>query len=77
MPKFVLVTQPGCRWCERAVEALDSRGLPYSLVNLATHAEVKTFFKDAGFETVPQVFYDGRHIGGCTDLLAFIDKESQ
>lgn len=67
-----IYTKPGCPYCVRAKALLDSKGVGYQeyvvgddpvkrgeLVKLAH-----------GSRTVPQIFVDGHHVGGCDDLYA-------
>ena len=71
MPKVEIYTRAFCGYCYRAKRLLDSKGIEY--------LELEVFFggperqemiqRSGGRTTVPQIFIDGRHIGGCTDLM--------
>ena len=67
--QYKVVTQTGCKWCVEAKVLLDTLKLPFTEVHLKTDKELSAF-KDSGFDTLPQIWEDGRHIGGYTDLLA-------
>ena len=71
MPKVEIYTRAFCGYCYRAKRLLDSKGIEYM--------EREVFFggperqvmieRSGGRTTVPQIFIDGRHIGGCNELM--------
>ncbi len=63
-PDVVLFTRAGCRFCLRAKRLLGDRGIPYDDVP----ATLRTLRGVSGRQSTPQVFIDGRHVGGCDDL---------
>ncbi len=71
MPDVLIYTQPWCPFCERAVYTLTQKGVAFREINApngsAERAEAK---KLSGRATVPQIFVNERHIGGCDDLMA-------
>ena len=67
--QYKVVTKSGCVWCGEAKSLLTALKLPYTEVRLKTDKELSAF-KDSGFDTLPQIWEDGRHIGGYTNLLA-------
>jgi glutaredoxin 3 len=72
MPTIEIYTQPWCPFCARAMHLLSSKGVEFREIN-APHgsAERKEAARRSnGRTTVPQIFIDGRHIGGCDDLVA-------
>lgn len=71
MAAIEIYTQPYCPYCSRAKQLLDSKGAAYKEIN-APHgtAERTESIKRSGRTSVPQIFIDGRHIGGCDDLMA-------
>lgn len=66
-----IYTQPWCPYCDRAMALLDGKGVQYREIS-APHgtAERQESMSRSGRSSVPQIFIDGRHIGGCDDLLA-------
>jgi glutaredoxin 3 len=62
----------GCPYCIRAVRLLDSKGVDYEVVNVDFGGEKKKQMvqRANGRTTVPQIFIDGSHVGGCDDLMA-------
>ncbi len=66
-----IYTQPWCPYCERAMGLLDQKGAAYREINAPQgSAERKQAVQRSGRTSVPQIFIDGTHIGGCDDLLA-------
>lgn len=66
----VIITRDGCPFCFKAKELLESKGLDY--VELSYDAiGLKSVRAMTGRETVPQVFLNGKHIGGFDDLSAY------
>ena len=71
MPKVEIYTQPWCPYCSRAVSLLQKKGVPFQEID-APHGtpQREEAMARSGQATVPQVFIDGRHVGGCDDLMA-------
>lgn len=65
---ILLFTKPGCTFCTRAKRLLQERGLPYE--ELPTNPRILRALP--GARTTPQVFINGQHIGGATELEAFL-----
>jgi peroxiredoxin/glutaredoxin len=64
---IALLGRAGCPHCARAKALLSARGLPFREleVNLS---ELRAI---SGRATTPQIYIDGRHIGGADDLEAY------
>ncbi|MEO1086293.1 MAG: glutathione peroxidase [Acidobacteriota bacterium] len=61
---ILLMTRPGCSFCARAKSMLQERGLPYAEVD----ATPRMLRAASGSQRTPQVFIDGKHIGGADEL---------
>ena len=61
-----------CPYCWRAKHLLDSKGVDYReiSVDFGGAEREKMIQRANGRTTVPQIFIDDRHIGGCDDLMA-------
>jgi glutaredoxin 3 len=72
MPKIEIYTQPFCGFCARAVRLLTEKGAAFTEIDAPNgSAERQTAIARAGGRTtMPQIFIDGAHIGGCDDLVA-------
>lgn len=67
-PDILLFSKPGCSHCERATKALSEAGLPWA--ELPSTPRILRALP--GARTTPQVFVDGRHLGGADELLAWL-----
>lgn len=75
MPTVEIYTQPWCPYCSRAVALLEDKGVAFTEIN-APHGtpEREASISRSGRTSVPQIFVDGRSIGGCDDLMALNRK---
>lgn len=69
-----LFTKPGCPFCAKAKALLSEKGLAYEEIVLGSDASITGLRAISGRETVPQVFIDGKHIGGSDDLEAYFNS---
>ena len=77
----VLIYTPSdfaCPYCKQAKAMLERRGVHFEEVQLASNEEEKwaELTKRSGMQTVPQIFYEQRLIGGYSEL-AELDKKDQ
>lgn len=72
MAKVEIYTSLLCGFCYRAKRLLDEKGASYQEYDLMAEPRRRSeMIERAGGRTsVPQVFIDGKHIGGCDDLYA-------
>lgn len=60
-----------CPYCIRAGELLRAKGIQPVTYNLDSGGPKRDeMIQRSGRMTVPQIFIDGRHVGGCDDLFA-------
>ncbi len=72
LPKEVTIfTKPGCPFCAKAKAKLRENNLPYEEIVLGSGISYASVRNVTGKSTVPQVFIDGKHIGGSDDLEAY------
>ncbi len=64
----LMITKPGCAYCAKAKKLLTARGWAYDEVP-ATPRRLRAVSRAA---TTPQVFVDGRYIGGADDLERYL-----
>lgn len=75
-PKCIsLFTKPGCPFCARAKQALKERGLDYEEIVLGKDATIRSLRAATGATTVPQVFIDGKLIGGSEALDEYLHTQ--
>ena len=74
MPKRVtLFTKPGCPHCLRAKKALTDNRYSYEEIALGDNGvSYSSLMAVTGAGTVPQVFVDGKHIGGADETEAWL-----
>lgn len=70
-PDILLFTRKGCAHCARAKKALEQKGLAYS--ELTTSPRILRALP--GPRTTPQVFIDGKHVGGADELERWLAEK--
>ncbi|NKX37740.1 hypothetical protein HGG70_07385 [Rhodobacteraceae bacterium R_SAG4] len=68
---YVIKTKPGCDYCVKAKELLKTTGEAVEEQVYDTPLAIGAF-RNAGFKTFPQVFRNGKLIGGYTELAAYL-----
>lgn len=78
MPDIILYTKAFCPFCSRAKALLDRKGAAYVEhdITMGGPKRAEMLGRSNGGTTVPQIFIDGSHIGGCDDLMA-LDASGQ
>ncbi|BFM10221.1 redoxin family protein [Simiduia litorea] len=68
-------TKPGCPHCKRAKQLLTNKGFDYEEVALGSHGlSYASLNAITGRGTTPQVYINGKHIGGADELEAYFKK---
>lgn len=72
MPRIEIYTTPWCPYCIAAKRLLETKGVPYEETDVSADPAMRAAMmqRAKGRHTVPQIFIDGRHIGGCDELHA-------
>jgi glutaredoxin 3 len=72
MPRVEIYTKMFCPYCTRAKRLLGEKGVDYEEhdITLGGSRRDEMLSRANGRHTVPQIFIDGRHIGGSDDLAA-------
>lgn len=67
-----LYARPMCGFCHAAKKLLDSKGISYNEYNIWTESgrQEEMLKRSNGARTVPQIFINDTHIGGCDDIMA-------
>ena len=70
MARVEIYTKFMCPYCARAKRLLESKGIDYEETEISMSADKREEMiqRANGRTTVPQIFIDGRHIGGSDDL---------
>ena len=69
---ILMLARHGCPHCRRAKEMLDERGLSFEAVHVGDELSMRGVQAAAGMAKVPQVFVDGKLIGGADDLAEYL-----
>jgi glutaredoxin 3 len=72
MTRIEIYTKFLCPYCTRAKALLTAKGAVFEEIDISAGGtrRAEMIERAAGRQTVPQIFIDGRHIGGCDDLVA-------
>jgi len=70
--KVEIYASPFCGYCARAKSLLSRKGVDYIEYDVTadTAKRDEMVERAPGSTTVPQIFIDGRHVGGCDELHA-------
>lgn len=72
MAKVELYSSMFCGYCHRAKQLLKERGVEFTEIDVGCcdKRRAEMIERAGGRRTVPQIFIEGRHIGGCDELCA-------
>lgn len=78
MAKVEIYSTGSCPYCVRARNLLERKGVSYIeyRVDLTPEFRPEMERRANGGNSVPQIFIDDRHIGGCDDMHA-LDSDGQ
>ncbi len=69
-PRIEIAVLPGCPWCTRALRILRSLDIPHSINNIDNEESFNAIKQTTEMSTFPQVFVDGKLIGGYEALAS-------
>jgi glutaredoxin 3 len=77
VPKIEIYTKFMCPYCARALALLKKKGVVVEEhdITMSGPQRAEMIARADGRTTVPQIFIDGRHIGGSDDLAALDARE--
>ncbi len=71
MPEVVMYSTRFCPYCIRARMLLDNKNITYTEIRVDEQREQRSVMEERAQRTsVPQIFIDDYHVGGCDDLFA-------
>jgi len=71
MPEVVIYSTRFCPYCIRARMLLDNKNITYTEIRVDEQTEQRSVMEQRSQRTsVPQIFIDDYHVGGCDDLFA-------
>ncbi len=76
--KIDIYTKGHCPYCHRAKALLTEKQVSFNEIEIDVNPELRSVMIERanGGYTVPQIFIDGKHIGGCDDLFALEAKNA-
>ncbi|WP_028879759.1 glutaredoxin 3 [Terasakiella pusilla] len=72
MAMIEIYTTRFCGYCVRAKKLLQEKGAGFKEIDIHQHPDARAQMMERanGGYTVPQIFINGEHIGGCDELYA-------
>jgi glutaredoxin 3 len=72
MAQVEIYTTMWCPYCSRAKALLERKGVAFVEIDINEHPDRRgeMIERAGGRRTVPQIFIDDDHIGGCDDMVA-------
>ena len=69
MPKVVIYTTNYCSFCNRAKALLRSKNVDFEEIDVTSDRNLRELAqRSSGRRTVPQIFIDGKSVGGYDDI---------
>ncbi|MEW6775194.1 MAG: Grx4 family monothiol glutaredoxin [Bdellovibrionota bacterium] len=66
---------PACGFSARACSILNTLGIPYGHANILEDEELRSAIKEySNWPTIPQIYIDGKFIGGSDILMELHDR---
>jgi glutathione-dependent peroxiredoxin len=72
----LMLARHGCPYCAKAKEMLSDRGITFDAVYLGDELTMQGVKAASGAAKVPQVFVDGKLVGGSDQLEKFLSANS-
>ncbi|NVK23952.1 MAG: glutaredoxin 3 [Gammaproteobacteria bacterium] len=71
MANIDIYTKDYCPFCHRALALLTAKNVEFNQIKIDEHPELRApmIERAKGGSTVPQIFIDDTHVGGCDDLM--------
>jgi len=72
MKNVIIYSSENCPYCVKAKQLLESKKVEYTELRVDKNPELvaEVVKKSGGRKTVPQIFIDDHHVGGCDELYA-------
>lgn len=75
MAEVIIYSTGYCPYCFQAKALLQQKNTPFTEIRIDLQPELRDeMISKSGRRTVPQIFINGQHIGGCDDLYALEDQ---
>jgi len=72
MPNIIMYSTSTCPYCFRAKSLLQNKNVEFEEISVDGNPELRQIManKSNGVTSVPQIFINDHHVGGCDDLYA-------
>jgi glutaredoxin len=70
---YYMITKPDCPYCDYAKKLLEEKGEPYEAFLYTEHPMIQKLMFEAVLKTVPQIWYNNKHIGGYGELVEWFE----
>lgn len=76
--KVTILGKKGCKYCRLARQLASKSSHKWEYIDLdkERNSEIKTYLDIEGFETVPQIWVNGKHVGGYTEYRKVVEGSS-
>ena len=75
MKKNIIYTSYTCSYCYKAKSLLNTLGIEYKEISIDMRPKIrKKMTAISGRTSVPQIWIDNLHVGGCDDLYELHEK---
>ncbi|CAH58548.1 glutaredoxin [Ehrlichia ruminantium] len=74
--KVIIYTKDFCSYCTKAKALFNRKNIPFEEINITGNSTLKDEMiqKSNGMKTLPQIFINDVHIGGCDDLYRLYES---
>ena len=77
MTQITLYTKDYCPFCKSAKQILNAKSMPFTEIDVLEQlSKFDEMVARSGRRTVPQIFFNEKHIGGHSDLVEYFRMES-
>ena len=71
--RTIVYGKPDCPYCMKAKEELSLQGIQYDWIDLKEIGKTAAEVTGRKVKTVPQIYLEGKYIGGYDDLMAYLN----
>ena len=77
MKKITIYTGPVCNYCDATKKLLKRNSLEFNEIDVSSSPEIlnEMINKTNGKRTIPQIFFDNKHIGGYVEIRELEKKK--
>ena len=69
MKEVIVYSKNMCGYCVQAKNWLKNKGIDYTEINIEEKPEAREFVINEGHRTMPQIYIDGKSMGGYNELV--------